>query len=228
MTDHRGPTLRERKKLRTRRALVEEALRLFTAKGFAETTLDELVDAVQVSQRTFFRTFSSKEDVALAPEKELWAAYVAELERRPHDADAGSPLGELLETMFGALAGMAEGWESRFLASRALADRTPALTAHSLRHCAEVTDVIVERMAARTAVDELRLRLTIELMVAAWRWALRNWSAEAGEGADRDALRRWTRTAFAALPGVADLVSEERDRLGDRLGDRPGDRVGNG
>ncbi|MDT0319572.1 TetR family transcriptional regulator [Streptomyces millisiae] len=212
MTDT-GLTLRERKKLRTRRALVEEALRLFTERGFGEATLDEVVAAVEVSQRTFFRYFSSKEDVALAPEKELWAAYVAEMERLPPPAE-GSPWPRFEEVLFTAVAGMADGWERRFLVSRALCDRTPALVAHSLRHCAEVTDRVVALAGRRSRGDELRIRLTLELMLAAWRWAVHQWSAEAAAsaaahgGADREALYARMREAFAALPGVVALVTE--------------------
>ncbi|MEU5105450.1 MULTISPECIES: helix-turn-helix domain-containing protein [unclassified Streptomyces] len=199
--------LRERKKLRTREALVETALALFSEKGFCAVTLDELVGAVEVSKRTFFRTFASKEDVALAPEKELWAAYGARIEAQPL---TGPLLTALEDTLFAAVADMADGWERRFRVSRALADRTPALTAHSLGHCADVTDALVRSVARRrpdSATDELRVRLLLELMLAAWRSALKEWARAPGEPG-RDELRARTREALNALPGVAGLITD--------------------
>ncbi|MGW0789544.1 TetR family transcriptional regulator [Streptomyces sp. NPDC002911] len=75
--------LRERKKRRTREALLHAALRLFTTQGYDRTTVDEIVDVVEVSQRTFFRYFASKEAVVFAVQEAVDARFLAELRRRP-------------------------------------------------------------------------------------------------------------------------------------------------
>ncbi|MGW3464974.1 TetR/AcrR family transcriptional regulator [Streptomyces olivaceoviridis] len=202
--------LRERKKLRTRQALVDTALELFTAQDFTTVTLDEIVDAVEVSKRTFFRTFTSKEDVALAPEKELWAAYLTDIESRP--LTGGHLLGAYEDALFAALERMADGWERRFLASRSLADRTPALTAHSLRHCSEVSASVVRIVADRLpgqSPGHTELRLLLDLMLAAWHRALETWTSSDAVQQDRAALIRHTREAFAVIPAVAALAAQE-------------------
>lgn len=59
------PGLRERKKARTRAAIQSHALRLFTDQGYDQTTIDQIIDAADVSASTFFRYFPTKESVVL-------------------------------------------------------------------------------------------------------------------------------------------------------------------
>lgn len=61
MTDDMG--LRERKRQRTRQALIRAAMRLFEEKGYEQTTVAEIAASAEVSTKTFFNHFASKDEV---------------------------------------------------------------------------------------------------------------------------------------------------------------------
>lgn len=193
----RALPLRERKKLRTRRALADAALRLFLDRGYEATTLDELVDEVEVSRRTFFRMYSSKDEVALAAELELWDAFVAEVTGREVH---GPVLGVLHAALADAVSGLGPDWDARFLATRGLLARTPALWDRSIVLSVGAQDRVVEVLERKLGIDsraDVRLRLIGELTLAAWRCAAKNW-IRAGR---RDPSQPPGGTTGAPVPG---------------------------
>lgn len=74
---------RERRRLRKRRELQTVALRLFQEQGYASTTVHEVAAAADISSRSFFRYFSSKEDLVLWDEYD--PTFLQALEARPPD-----------------------------------------------------------------------------------------------------------------------------------------------
>ncbi|MEV6958653.1 TetR family transcriptional regulator [Streptomyces sp. NPDC051207] len=203
--------LRERKKLRTRRALAETALALFTERGFDAVSLNEIVDTVEISKRTFFRHYASKEDVAIAAEAELWDAYIEALTRTELD---GSVLTALHTTLISTIHGMRGDWEKRFLRTRRLIAGSAALRKHSTMLSFQAQERLVEELEKQLGTDsrwDVRLRLLGEVTLGVYRCGAKNWSAGRGEDGDtgygrRATLARRVQEAFAEVPAALDLT----------------------
>jgi AcrR family transcriptional regulator len=72
--------LRERKKLQTRQHIAQTALRLFAERGFDAVTVDEVARAAEVSKKTVFNYFPTKEDLVFG-DAELREAMLVALVR---------------------------------------------------------------------------------------------------------------------------------------------------
>ncbi|WP_437050229.1 TetR family transcriptional regulator [Streptomyces sp. enrichment culture] len=209
-TAHAAPRLglRERKKQRTRDALLRAALELFTARGYERTTVDEIAEAVDVSQRTFFRYFASKEEAAFFVSRLAEARFVDALRARPADE---TPLEALRRAL-------AESWESIGEAIEQLVplelhmrfyrviESTPALLAAHLRRAAELEEEIARVIADREGLDvdaDPRPRVAVAVFGAVIRVTERIWSAgdEATLGALRDLTFSYLDQVEPALTG---------------------------
>ncbi|MFI0411430.1 TetR family transcriptional regulator [Actinomadura sp. 3N508] len=188
------PGRRERKKQRTREALVDAAFALFAEKGFDATTVEEIADAVDVSSRTFFRYFASKEDVALTFQEEQLRAVLAALAARPAD----EPIMTALRRTVVEIASASERGElgfdpERFTCMFDMVNESPALMAGSLERAqkkqALMTEVIAERLGIDPATD-----LRPHVIAAA---------ATCGFQAATDALRRYPR-AYGSISETVD------------------------
>jgi AcrR family transcriptional regulator len=75
--------LRERKKQQTRETIAHAALQLFAEHGYDETTLADIAEAADVSPRTIFAYFESKEDILLCEERTFLDQLKRALDERP-------------------------------------------------------------------------------------------------------------------------------------------------
>jgi AcrR family transcriptional regulator len=97
----RGPGLRERKKERTRATIRAHALHLFVTQGYDETTVQQIIDEVEVSESTFFRYFPTKGDVVLTDEFD--PIIVATFLRQPPELGPIQALRRAFNEAFGQL-----------------------------------------------------------------------------------------------------------------------------
>jgi AcrR family transcriptional regulator len=76
------PSLRERKKLQTRSAIINRAVELFNTQGFYNTSIDDIADAADVSRGTFFNYFGYKEAVIVEFGRDLMIDLTAQVEEQ--------------------------------------------------------------------------------------------------------------------------------------------------
>jgi AcrR family transcriptional regulator len=90
------PGLRERKKQKTRDTIIKVALELFAEQGYEHTTIPEIADAAEVSPRTIFAYFRSKEDILFSDLAEIQERLAQALRERPEGATALDALREFI------------------------------------------------------------------------------------------------------------------------------------
>jgi AcrR family transcriptional regulator len=83
--------LRERKKRQTRETIARAAMKLFLAHGFDEVTVADVARAADVSQKTVFNYFATKEDLVLHGGQERRAALIEAIRSRPRGASLVRP-----------------------------------------------------------------------------------------------------------------------------------------
>jgi AcrR family transcriptional regulator len=170
----RALPLRERKKLRNRRALAGAALRLFAERGFDATTLEELADEAEVSKSTFSRIFPAKEAAGIEAEAELWTAYLATLQQRRL---SGTVLDGLHQALADAMTDFDDGWVERWVATRRLIAAEPALLRYVEHYRAQIKEQLSAVVAAELGLspDDLRPHLLVEIVVTAFSMSGRRW-----------------------------------------------------
>jgi AcrR family transcriptional regulator len=204
--------LRERKRIATRRAIQMAALRLATERGLEHVTVEEISREADVSQRTFFNYFVSKESAITgdSPEFADGDSVSAFLAAGPSE-DVLLGIGDLLATS----AVHATDDHETLLLRRALHKQQPHLFALRIASMKLFEDQMAELVSQRLAIDDpdlaadpealkSRARLITLVAFAAMRHAWTCWAD--ADGADpladrlRDSFRQLDSLIVSAHP----------------------------
>lgn len=155
---------RDRKKDETRQALRDAAHRLFAEKGFSRTTIDDITEAADVSRRTFFRYYDSKDDLLRTDVSDLLPVMLAALRARPAGEPPLAAILAALRTLIGpdgppavaqSLASPVAGLRARLSVIRLLADWEQG-----------IADTLLARAGIESPTDEDRLRAVVTACAA--------------------------------------------------------------
>ncbi|MCT2583912.1 TetR/AcrR family transcriptional regulator [Actinophytocola gossypii] len=162
------PGLRERKKQRTRRALVDAAMRLFDEQGYDETSVAAIAAAAEVSTRTFFTHFPTKDDVFFASNDEGIDAALGVLATRAAGERPLDVLVRAVERMSVAhSAALAHAAEFGPLRLRLL-NSVPALRARAVHRFADAQQRLADALHdAYPEVDRVTASATVGALVGA-------------------------------------------------------------
>jgi AcrR family transcriptional regulator len=169
------PGLRERKKQQTRETIARVALELFAERGYDHTTLAEIADAADVSTRTIFAYFQSKEDILFCDEPAFFEKLKQTLEQRPPSATTIDALRDFLADM-----GPPDGNER--LRKKIIA-RDEELRLGARARLARIEQLIAESIAKdlEAGPGDIRPALVAASMSAAFTTMSDRIEAEAGE-----------------------------------------------
>lgn len=179
---------RDRKKLETRAALEHAALTLVAERGLAGVTVEDIAAAADVSARTFFNYFPSKEDALVGP----GPVSLAELRERLAALPPRVPVLEALRRLARAEAQRLQEQREQWLLRLKVFERNPSLFPRIVAGGAETERVVAAAVARRIGVapGSGYPELVAAVTMAAFRVAMVRWSAADGR------------------PPLADLIDE--------------------
>jgi AcrR family transcriptional regulator len=179
--------LRERKKRQTRDAIAEVAMRLFQRHGYDAVTVADVARAADVSEKTVFNYFPTKEDLVFHRGAERRAALVDAVRNRPRGASLVDPFRTATRELLDAVE---SGSLESIVAIPRLVRQSPALRDRLLRAWEEEAAVLTPAIADAAGLPERDLVAAVMARSLAWthRLVFRAAFARLLAGEDREAI----------------------------------------
>jgi AcrR family transcriptional regulator len=191
------PPLTERRKAATRLEVAREAVRLFTSKGVAATTVEEIAAAAGISVRTLWRYFPSKEAC-------VWPLLANGVQNLASSLSAW-PRGRSIAEMFDEEVRPDPDTLADLPAMVALVRLTrtePALRGVWLRAHDDAESVLIAALARRAGLpeDDLRVKVHASMINSALRTAVEHHASGADPADLAEGVRAALRIAAGGLP----------------------------
>jgi AcrR family transcriptional regulator len=151
--------LRESKKQHTRERIAAEAMRLFATRGFDHVTVAEVAEAAEVSEKTVFNYFPTKEDLFFDEVPARAAAFSAVIRDREPGQSALAALRKLQDRDSSRLT------SAEFATFARIIEESPALRAKELEVMRYFADTLTETLCAELGVSELDARIAATALV---------------------------------------------------------------
>ncbi|MCH4548374.1 TetR/AcrR family transcriptional regulator [Rhizobium changzhiense] len=177
---------RERKRRQTRERIEQAAMTLFLQRGFDATTIEDITEAADVSKRSFFDYFPSKEEVVFAWQDAFADRLMAAIAARPADESSVTAVeAAITATVIAAV-------DEPGLALGDLIHRTPALKARDQLKYAKLEQKLAEALLLRKGGDPLerpRMRVLAATVIGALRVGAELWQQRPPSASPQDFAR---------------------------------------
>ncbi len=178
-TNGKLPGLRERKKARLRRQIIETAVKLFRKRGYESTRIDDIVEILEISQPTFFRYFPTKDAVLREVGRR---GFVCQMERLKFELSSKATTAERLRRFYKSLARIAEAdrplWRAVVLSGAMDPVRTPDMREPEEATVRLLREILDQGQANGEVTRDFPIVHLAEFMEGLYTTVVRQWAVD--------------------------------------------------
>jgi len=172
-----GESLRDRKKRRTRAALERATMRLSAERGYDHVTVEEIAAEADVSVRTFFNYFASKDEALIGADPEAGPRMAGRVLAAP---DEVTPFEAYRQAVLAEITDELDSARDLWLLRKEVLTQRPDLLVRAFASSAESEQLLANAVARRAGLPESHLypRLLVAAGSAAFRCAVTRWALD--------------------------------------------------
>src|SRR5215469_128686 len=171
--------LRERKKARLRQEIIDTSIRLFRKRGYENTRVDDVVQALEISQPTFFRYFPSKDAVLREVGRRGFHCIKEHLETElSSDATTAERLRHMYEGMAREVESDRPLWRAVVLSGAMDPVRSPEMRRPEEIACSLLREILVKGQKRGEVTKAFPVDHLAEFMEGLYTTVVRRWAVD--------------------------------------------------